>query len=172
MSGYIYNYNVYLKYIKNKIINKNKLGKIKYIFFERSNFGPIRNDASCNWDLAAHDVSSCIYLLGENPKVVSAHGYDFLKKIYDISSIYLKCAGIDIEIKSSWLSPSKNRKIIIIGEDKMLSFDELDPKNKIKIYNQYAKYPKTQKFKKIFLPQKQMSLLEIQLHPKLNLNHH
>lgn len=155
MSGYIYRYNVYLNYIKDKIISKKKLGKIKYIFFERSNFGPIRNDASCNWDLAAHDVSSCIYLLGENPKVVSAHGYDFLKKkIYDISSIYLKCAGIDIEIKSSWLSPSKNRKIIIIGEDKMLSFDELDPKNKIKIYNQYAKYPKTQKFKKSFFTAK------------------
>ena len=155
MSGYVYSYNVYLKYIKDKIINKNKLGKIKYIFFERSNFGPIRNDASCNWDLAAHDISSCIYLLGEKPKVVSANGYDFLKKkIYDISTIYLKCAGVDIEIKSSWLSPSKIRKIIIIGEDKMLSFDELDPQNKIKIYNQYAKYPKTQKFKKSFFTPK------------------
>ncbi len=151
MSGYIYNYNTYLKYIKDKIINKNKLGKIKYIYFERSNFGPIRNDASCIWDLAAHDISSCIYLLGKKPQVVRGHGYDFLKKkIFDISSIHLLSQGIDIEIKSTWLSPTKNRKIIIVGEYKMLSFDELDPKNKIKIYDQYAKYPETKNFKKSF----------------------
>ena len=155
MSGYVYNYNTYLEYIKEKIISNNKLGKIKYIYFERSNFGPIRNDASCIWDLAAHDISSCIYLLGKKPKVINANGYDFLKKkIYDISSIYLKCKDIDIEIKSSWISPSKNRKIIIVGEYKMLSFDELDPKNKIKIYNQYAKYPKTRSFKKSFFTPK------------------
>ena len=54
----------------------------------------------------------------------------------------------------------------------MLSFDELDPKHKIKIYNQYAKYLKLKNLKNLFLLQKQMSLLEIQLHQKLNLNHH
>ncbi len=151
MSGYIYNYNIYLKYIKKNIIDKNKLGKIKYIYFERSNFGPIRNDASCIWDLAAHDISSCLYLLGRKPKVLGGRGYDFLKKkIYDICSIYLKSHGINIEIKSTWLSPTKNRKIIIVGDYKMLSFDELDPSNKIKIFAQYAKYPETKDFKKSF----------------------
>lgn len=150
MSGYIYNYNVYLKFIKNIIVQK-KLGTIKYFFFERSNLGPIRNDASCVWDLGAHDISSCIFLLNKKPKVISGHGYDFLKKkIFDISSIYLRCKNVDIEIKSSWLSPTKNRKLIIIGEKKMLLFDELNPDNKIKIYNQYAKYPKTSNFKKSF----------------------
>lgn len=168
MSGYIYNYNVYLDYIKKKIIDKNKLGKIKYIYFERSNFGPIRNDASCIWDLAAHDISSCIYLLGSNPKVIGSHGYDFLKKkIYDISSIYLLNQGIDIEIKSSWLSPAKNRKIIIVGEYKMLSFDELDTKNKIKIYNQYAKYPETKFFKKSFFTPKANLLIGKTNSPKI-----
>jgi predicted dehydrogenase len=150
MSGYIYNYNVYLQYIKN-IIEKKKIEKIKYIYFERSNLGPIRNDASCIWDLAAHDISSCIFLLKTKPKVIGAHGYNFLKKnIYDLSTIYLRCKDINIEIKSSWLSPTKNRKLIIVGEKKMLLFDELDANNKIKIYNQYAKYPKTSNFKKSF----------------------
>ena len=149
MSGYIYNYNVYLEFIKNII--KKKIGKIKYIYFERSNLGPIRNDASCIWDLAAHDISSCIFLLKTKPKVIGAHGYDFLKKnIYDLSTIFLRCKGIDIEIKSSWLSPTKTRKLIIVAEKKMLLFDELDPNYKIKIYNQYAKYPKTYNFKKSF----------------------
>ena len=154
MSGYIYNYNVYLKYIKN-FIEKKKIEKIKYIYFERSNLGPIRNDASCIWDLAAHDISSCIFLLKTKPKVIGAHGYDFLKKnIYDLSTIYLRCKDIDIEIKSSWLSPTKNRKLVIVAEKKMLLFDELDPNYKIKIYNQYAKYPKTYNFKKSFFTPK------------------
>ena len=73
MSGYIYNYNIYLKYIKKNIIDKNKLGKIKYIYFERSNFGPIRNDASCIWDLAAHDISSCLYFSTFFVRAVSVH---------------------------------------------------------------------------------------------------
>jgi predicted dehydrogenase len=154
MSGYIYNYNVYLEFIKN-IIKKKKIGKIKYIYFERSNLGPIRNDASCIWDLAAHDISSCIFLLKTKPKVIGAYGYDFLKKnIYDLSTLYLRCKDIDIEIKSSWLSPTKNRKLVIVAEKKMLLFDELDPNYKIKIYNQYAKYPKTEKFKKSFFTPK------------------
>jgi predicted dehydrogenase len=154
MTGYIYNYNVYLKFIK-KYIQSKKLGKIRYIYFERSNLGPIRNDASCLWDLAAHDISSSIFLLNENPKVISSYSYDFLKKdIFDISSVHLKSKSIDIEIKSSWLNPKKSRKIVILGEKKMLSFDELDLKNNVKIYNQYAKYPKTNKFKKSFFTPK------------------
>lgn len=154
MSGYIYNYNVYIKFIKN-LIEKKKIGKIKYIYLERSNLGPIRNDASCIWDLAAHDISSCIFLLNKKLKVIGANGYDFLKKkIYDISSIYLSWKDIKIEIKSSWLSPTKNRKLIIVAEKKMLLFDELDPNSKIKIYNQYAKYPKTDSFKKSFFTPK------------------
>jgi predicted dehydrogenase len=118
MTGYIYNYNVYLKFIK-KYIQSKKLGKIRYIYFERSNLGPIRNDASCLWDLAAHDISSSIFLLNENPKVISSYSYDFLKKdIFDISSVHLKSKSIDIEIKSSWLNPKKSRKIVILGEKK------------------------------------------------------
>ena len=68
MSGYIYNYNVYINYIK-KILQKNTLGKIKYLYFERTNLGPIRNDTSCIWDLASHDISTSIYLLKNRPKI-------------------------------------------------------------------------------------------------------
>ena len=148
MSGYIYNYNVYIDYIKKIIQNKN-LGKIKYIYIERSNLGPIRNDVSCIWDLASHDISTCLYLLGKNLIPQNLNSYDFLKKKnYDISTIYLRYQDIQIEIKSNWLNPEKIRKIVIVGKNKMLQFDEMIQSDKIKIYDKYAEYPKIDKFKK------------------------
>ena len=60
--GYIYVYNEYIKYIK-KIIDTNKLGKVKYINLQRQNFGPIRNKVSAAFDLATHDISILYYIL-------------------------------------------------------------------------------------------------------------
>jgi len=140
MSGYIYNYNVYINYIK-KILNNNILGNIKYIYFERCNLGPIRNDTSCIWDLASHDISTSFYLLKQKPKIKNVQVYNFLKKDkYDISNITLDFNKVKVEIKSSWLSPEKTRKLVIVGEKKMLQFDEISSDNKIKIYNKYATY--------------------------------
>ena len=109
--------------------------------------------------LASHDISTCINILGSDLKISYVMTYDFfLKKgIYDISSIGLNYKNIKIEIKSSWLNPEKVRKIIVIGEKKMLQFDEMGKVNKIKIYNKYAKYPNIDTFKKnFFLLQKQI----------------
>ena len=53
---------------------------------------------------------------------------------------FLDFDKIKVEIKSSWISPEKTRKLIIIGEKKMLQFDEISSGNKIKIYNKYATY--------------------------------
>ena len=154
MSGYIYIYNTYIQYIK-KIINTKKLGNIKYIYFERSNLGPIRNDTSCLWDLASHDLSTAMYLLQNKPKISYVKAYNFLKKnLFDISSIGLDFKKTKVEIRSSWLNPEKIRKIIIIGEKKMLQFDEMEPVNKIKIYNKYASYPDIKSFKKSFFTPK------------------
>ena len=153
-SGYIYNFNVYIKYIEN-ILKQKKLGKIKYIYFERSNLGPIRNDASCIWDLASHDISTSLLFLKKKPKVSFVKRYNFLKKnISDISLVGLNFGNVKVEIKSSWLNPEKIRKIIIIGEKKMLQFDEMDPNDKIKIYNKYASYPDIKKFDKNFFTPK------------------
>ena len=150
MIGYIYNYNVYINYIK-KLIEKKYLGKLKYLYFERSNLGPIRYDTSCIWDLASHDISTSYYLLNKIPQIENVNGNNFLKKNYfDISYIKMNYSGIKVEIKSSWLNPEKIRKLIIIGEKRMLQFDEMSKDNKVLIYNKYASYPKISKFKKDF----------------------
>ena len=150
MVGYIYNFNVYIDYIK-KILIRKKLGKIKHISFQRLNLGPVRNDNSCFWDLSSHDLSTLIYITKAKPRVDLVNGYSFLKKkIFDVGTIFLTCGDVKVEIKSSWLNPEKIRKIIIVGEKKMLLFNEMNLKNPITIYDQYASYPKIDKFKKSF----------------------
>ena len=150
MVGYIYNFNVYIEYIK-KVLIKKKLGKIKHISFQRLNLGPVRNDNSCFWDLSSHDLSCLIYLTNKKLKIDSAKGYSFLKKnIFDVGTIFLTYDKTKVEIKSSWLNPEKIRKIIIIGEKKMLLFNEMNTNCPIMIYDQYASYPKIDKFKKSF----------------------
>jgi len=168
MSEYIYIYNTYIQYIKKTLLSK-KLGNIKYMYFERSNLGPIRNDTSCLYDLASHDLSTALYLLQTKPKISYVKTFDFLKKdLFDISSVGLDFKNTKVEIRSSWLNPEKIRKIIIIGDKKMLQFDEMDPDKKIKIYNKYASYPDIKYFKKNFFTPKANIYLGKTRSPKIS----
>ena len=146
--GYIYIYNNYIRYIK-KIIDSKRLGEIKYINFQRLNFGPIRNKVSAAFDLATHDISILYYLLKKKIKLNKAVNHDILnKKNYDISFLNLSAGKIKIDINVSWLNPEKIRKIIIIGSKKMLLYDEMNEKKPIQIYNNYVTFPKIDKFTK------------------------
>lgn len=151
--GYIYIYNDYIRYLK-KIIKSKKLGKIRYINFQRQNFGPIRNKVSAAFDLATHDLSILYYLLNKKIVLKKAINHDILgKKNFDISYLNLKAGDINIDINVSWLNPEKIRKIIIIGSKRMLLFDEMNVKEPIKIYDNYVSFPKIDKFSKNYFNQ-------------------
>ncbi len=151
--GYVYLFNQYIKYIK-KIIAKKTLGNIKYINFQRQNFGPIRNKVSAAYDLATHDLSILYYLFNKKIVLRNSINHDILRKgNFDISSLNLLSGNIKIDINVSWLNPEKIRKIIIIGSKKMLLFDEMNIKEPIKIYNNYVSFPKIDKFSKNYFNQ-------------------
>tara|TARA_B100000900_G_scaffold413014_1_gene436009 strand:+ start:771 stop:1763 length:993 start_codon:yes stop_codon:yes gene_type:complete len=167
MSGYIYIYNKYINYIKKKVIDENKLGKIQYFEFNRKNYGPIRNDVSALWDLAAHDISILKYFYDSKIKDIRFIRTDVNKnKIYDIFNLNFKIKKIPININVSWLYPEKIRQINIIGNKKILLFDELNVINPIKIYNIFKKYPSTKDLSiKYFNPQQKI-LIEKPYCPK------
>ena len=151
--GYIYIYNDYIRYLR-KIIKSKKLGNIKYINFQRQNFGPIRNKVSAAFDLATHDLSILYYLLNKKIILRNSINHDILGKgNFDISSLNLLTDNIKIDINVSWLNPEKIRKIIIIGSKKMLLYDEMNEKEPIKIYNNYVSFPKIDKFSKYYFNQ-------------------
>lgn len=154
MGGYIYLFNSYIEKIK-EIIRKKELGVIKYIEIQRKNLGPIRNEVDSHLDLGSHDISILKYLFNKELKIKNIIKKNILKKnISDITSINLTIGKINCEIISSWLNPTKDRKMIIIGSKKMMLFDEMEQENKLKIFNKYAYYPKITKFKKNYISNK------------------
>ena len=151
MGGYIYLYNSYIKKIKT-LIKKGELGQVKYIEIQRKNLGPIRNEIDSHFDLGSHDLSILKFLFNKKMKITNLIKRNILKKnISDITTINLNIGNIKCEIISSWLNPTKERKILIIGSKKMLLFDEMESKNKLRIFNKYASYPKITKFKDNYL---------------------
>jgi len=140
MPGYIFLHNNYIKYIKN-ILNKNLLGNIRIITFERTNLGPVREDLNSIWDLASHDMSILNFFFGHNIKIENQFSKDFLKKnISDYAivnfSIKNKIFGF---IHCSWLNPKKERRIVIVGEKKMLIWNDMSEKFPIVIYDKGVK---------------------------------
>ena len=113
------------------------MGDIFYLYSTRVNLGQIRLEENALWSLAPHDVSVAMYLLGQTPIEVSARGESYLQKdIEDIIFMSLKFKNAALShIHVSWLDPHKIRKFTIVGSKKMVVFDDMDPANKIKIYN-------------------------------------
>lgn len=151
MGGYVYLFNTYIEKIK-KIINSKELGVIKYIEAQRKNLGPIRNEVGAHIDLGSHDISMLKYIFKKKFKLKNKIERNILKKnISDITTLHITIGNIKCEIISSWLNPTKERKLLIVGSKKMLLFDEMESKNKLKIFNQYASYPQITKFKENYI---------------------
>jgi len=154
MGGYIYLFNSYIKKIK-KIIESKELGNIKYVETQRKNLGPIRNEVGSDVDLGSHDISILMYLFKNKLKLENKIKRNILKDdISDITTLNVSIGNIKCEIISSWLNPTKERKLLIVGAKKMLVFDEMENNNKLKIFNKYAIYPKITKFKKNYISNK------------------
>jgi predicted dehydrogenase len=136
MVDYTFLYTAATQKIK-ELINKNVIGNILFIEAQRLNLGIFRNDVNVMWDLAVHDISIMQYILNKIPKSVSVKGFSYItsKKI-DLSYITLKYNKKQIgHISSSWLFPFKNKKMIIGGSKKTIVYDDIEPTEKIKVYD-------------------------------------
>jgi len=143
MSGHTFLYNKGVTDTK-MYVDKGEIGDVLYLHAERTNLGPIRHDTNAMWDLAPHDISIFIHIIGQLPLAVSAHGGSFLKKgREDVVFLTLKFpGGILGNVHVSWLDPCKTRKITVIGNKKMLLFDDLNPLEPIKLFDKGVEYPK------------------------------
>ncbi len=136
MVGHILEYHPAVIKLK-EIINKGKVGKIKYIYSNRLNLGKFRTEENILWSFAPHDISVILGLLGEMPTEVSAHGGNYINpNVTDVTVTNMSFAsGVKAHIFVSWLHPYKEQKLIIIGGKKMVVFDDVSPKNKLVVYD-------------------------------------
>jgi len=120
-----------------EIIRSGDLGKMLYYDSTRINLGLFQRDVSVISDLAVHDFAILDYLLGEHPAAVSASGINhfpgtpenlaFITVFYD--------SGMIAHLNASWLAPVKVRSILIGGSQKMIAYDDLEPSEKVKVYD-------------------------------------
>ena len=118
-------------------IKEGELGSLLHINFERTNLGPIRNDVSCLWDLTAHDVSILNAVTSQEPTQINASSFNTSKSdAFDMVNVSLNYDNnLFVTMFSSWLHPEKTRKIKIVGDKKMIVFDDLNSNEPIKIYD-------------------------------------
>jgi len=120
-----------------QLVSENILGDLYYYDSVRVNLGLFQNDIDVIWDLAVHDLSILDYIITKKPVSVSAIGISHIPgKPEDIAYITLHYQGSFIaHISVNWLSPIKVRKTIIGGSQKMIVYDDLEPSEKINIYD-------------------------------------
>ena len=135
MVGHTFLYNPAVNKIKERI-NEGDLGRIYYLYSTRTNLGPLRTDISAMWDLTPHDISIFSYFLDSQPYQVSAQGGIYLQKdLEDVVFVTLNYPNkIMAHIHVSWLDPSKIRTITVVGDQKMVIFNDLNNTEPIRIY--------------------------------------
>jgi len=136
MVGHVFLFNAGIRKMR-ELIRTGKVGRLYYMHSARTNLGPFRTDVNAAWDLATHDIYIFNHLLNAMPKEVSARGGRYLqRKIEDVTFITLAYpGGILVSIHVSWLDPKKLRQITVVGDKKMLCWDDLDSVGPVKIYD-------------------------------------
>lgn len=120
-----------------QLVDDGTLGKLYYFDSIRVNLGLFQHDVNVVWDLAPHDISIMDYIISEKPQAVVATGVGhFGRGLEDIAYLtFYYDDNIIAHINVNWLSPVKVRTTLIGGEKKMLVWNDLEPDEKIKIYD-------------------------------------
>ena len=119
-----------------ELVDNGTLGPLYYFDSTRVNLGLFQHDVSVVWDLAPHDLSIMDHILREKPESVVATGGSHLNNLADMAFITVYFPGnLIAHINVNWLSPVKVRTTLIGGKDKMLVWNDLEPDEKIRVYD-------------------------------------
>ena len=137
MVGHTFEYNAAVWKLK-QIIDSGELGRILYIDTARLSLGRYQNDCNVIWDLAPHDISIVSYLLGEFPETASVWAQRNVGDVHaDVAFIRLDFprASASAFVHVSWLDPNKVRQVTVVGDRKMVVYNDLSDNERIRIYD-------------------------------------
>jgi predicted dehydrogenase len=126
-----------------EIIQAGDIGDLRYINSRRLNLGLFQKDINVAWDLAPHDISIILHIIGEFPVAVNCQGNAHVTKhIEDVTNMSLSFRNNRFAtIQSSWLEPRKIREMTIVGTRRMIVYDDLQTHEKIRIYDVRVERP-------------------------------
>ncbi|HEY1005592.1 MAG TPA: Gfo/Idh/MocA family oxidoreductase [Sphingobacteriaceae bacterium] len=120
-----------------QLVAQNELGNIRYLDSTRINLGLFQSDINVLWDLAPHDLSILSYILEETPCSVNATGITHTRNgIENIAYLTVNYkSGFIAHFNCSWTSPVKVRMMLLGGDRKMILYNDLEPTEKVKVYD-------------------------------------
>jgi predicted dehydrogenase len=136
MVGHLLEYHPAVTRLK-QLVASGELGELYYLYGNRLNLGKLRADENALWSLGAHDVSVALHLIDEQPQECVAHGASFVRPgIQDVVFCYLRFpSGVIAHLHLSWLDPHKERRITVVGAQRMATFDDMLIEGKLTIYD-------------------------------------
>jgi predicted dehydrogenase len=126
MVGHVLEYHPAIEKTR-ELVETGQLGKVRYIYSNRLNLGKIRREENILWSFAPHDIAVILRLVGGLPfQVVAAGGAYIQPNIADVTVTQLLFDnGTAAHIFVSWLNPFKEQKLVVVGSQKMLTFDDV-----------------------------------------------
>jgi predicted dehydrogenase len=142
MVGHTFLYNPAVRALRD-LAQSGSLGEIFYVHTQRLNLGLFQRDINVIWDLAPHDISILMYVLGESPIAVSASGAAYVRPgIEDVAYVHLAFPSrVRATAHVSWLDPNKVRRITVVGSKKMAVYDDVETLEKIRVYDKGVDAP-------------------------------
>jgi predicted dehydrogenase len=136
MHGHVFVYNAGIRYLHDGMA-KGAFGGMQYVHATRTNLGPIRRDVNVVEDLATHELTIFDYLFGRSPDWVSATGACLLgTKHEDVAFVTLQYGPSTLaHVHVSWLNPQKVRTITLVGDQKMVVWNDMEPLEQIRVYD-------------------------------------
>jgi predicted dehydrogenase len=141
MVGHTFVYNSGVGAVRD-LVASGDLGRVQYVDSVRAALGPIRNDVSALWDLGAHDVSIFLDVLPGHPEVVTAIAQDYLREGHpDVVYFAVRFDdGVLAHSHVSWLDPYKVRRMTVVGDERMVVFDDVASDERLKVLDRGADY--------------------------------
>lgn len=139
MVGHTFLFGPHVRWISQRL-RRPGIGDVHYVTSSRLNLGPLRHDTNVIWDLAPHDFSVIMHLLGETPLAVSANARDVVRPgTPDVAFMNVTFpSGIVASVVVSWLAPRKVRNLVVVGRDNMILYDDMDPEAPVRVYDKGA----------------------------------
>jgi predicted dehydrogenase len=136
MVGHLLEYHPGVEKLK-ELAGSGELGEIRYVYSNRLNLGQLRADENALWSLGAHDVSVILRLAGQEPDECRAVGESYMREgIEDVVFCYLRFpSGLAAHMHLSWLDPHKERRLTVVGSQRMATFDDMAREGKVTVYD-------------------------------------